>query len=306
MALPHIVQKQLIKKRLKGKEGKTKLLEIEKILDELPGYNTGPYGELKTWLRDQVKKTKTVANVKHQDWLGVKRQGKKQFMLVGSPSVGKSSLLKLLSGLQTKVAAYEFTTLKPLPAIININNADFQLVDLPGLVEGAVDDVGSGKRLIGLIRGSDGIILMHDLSKPPSHVEIIAKELRKADITLPVIVVGNKLDLARDNLIKLKQHFPNRVVIGISTLSGEGINSLKQELWNASNLIRVFPKHETLPMVLKKSATIKEFVEHVHTSLLAKFRFARVSGKSTKFPNQQVGLKHILQDGDIVELVVER
>ncbi|MBT3304261.1 GTP-binding protein [Candidatus Woesearchaeota archaeon] len=305
MALPHIIQKQLIKKRLIGKEGKTKLLEIEKIMEELPGYNTGPYGELKTWLRNQVKKTKTVANVKHQDWLGVKRQGKKQFMLVGSPSVGKSSLLKLLSGLQTKVAAYEFTTLKPLPAIVNINHADFQIVDLPGLVEGAVEDVGSGKRLIGLVKGSDGIILMHDLSKPLSSVETIANELRKANINKPLIVVGNKIDLARANLPKLEQYFPNKV-IGISTITGEGITRLKQELWDASNLIRIFPKHEPLPIVLKKNATIKEFVEHVHTSLLDKFRFARVTGRSAKFPNQQVGLKHMLEDNDVVELVVEK
>jgi uncharacterized protein len=308
MALPHIVQMQLIKKRIKGKEGKAKLNEIELIREELPGFNTGHYGKIKQWLTDEVKKTKTVANVKHQDWLGVKKQGVKQFVLVGCPSVGKSSLINKLSGMQTKIASYEFTTLKPLPAIVNINSAEIQIVDLPGLLPGAVDDIGGGKRLIGIVKQADGIILMHDLSKDISEVLKIQDELVKARINQKLLVVGNKVDTfnAEKNLLKLKEYFPDNKVLGISVINNFGLNKLKSEIWKTSNLIRVYPKNTELPLVLEKCATVKDFVEKVHTSLVKKFKFARVTGKSSKFANQQVGFNHTLEDEDVIELVLER
>ena len=59
MVMPHQIQFKLIKKRLKGLEGKAKLKEIGEIRQELPGFNTGPYGEIKSWLTEEVKKTKT-------------------------------------------------------------------------------------------------------------------------------------------------------------------------------------------------------------------------------------------------------
>ena len=83
MALPHDIQKQKIRKRLIGLEGKARLNEIKKIFDELPGYNTGPYGKIKKSLMKEIEKTKTRSRVKHQDWLGVPRQGHKQFQVQG-------------------------------------------------------------------------------------------------------------------------------------------------------------------------------------------------------------------------------
>ena len=232
MAIPHITQIQIIKRRLKGKEGKAKLNEITAIQESLPGYNTGPYGEIKKWLQKQITQTKTRSKIKHQDWLGVKRQGLKQFMLVGCPNIGKSSLLKLLSKIQVKTANYEFTTLKPIPSIVNINDAEFQIVDLPGLVKGATDDVGGGKRLIGLVKNTDAIILMHDLTKPLSDLKQITNELEKAQIQKPTIVVGNKVDDKTASL-EIKKVHPEAIII--STVTEQGITELKNALWKTSN-----------------------------------------------------------------------
>jgi len=306
MALPHLVQMQKIKERIHDLDGKAKLNEIKKIQDELPGFNTGPYGKIKQWLREEIKKTKTKSNVKHQDWLGVKRQGIRQFVLVGYPSVGKSSLIKKLSGLQTKVAAYAFTTLKPIPGTINIHGAYFQIVDLPGLVEGAGEDTGGGKRLIGIIKNTDGIILMHDLSKSLTELEKIVKELEKAKIQKPTLIIGNKIDLkgAKGNLKKLKKKFPNKTVLGLS-VTKDNLDGLGEELWNMSNLIRVYTidKGDKEPVILEQGSTIKDFVEKIHKDLLKEFKSAKVTGPSAKFPNQTVGLGHFLKDEDVVEVV---
>jgi len=308
MAMPHLIQMQKIKERLHDLDGKAKLDEIKKIQSELPGFNTGPYGKIKQWLRDEIKKTKTKSKIKHQDWLGVKRQGIRQFVLVGYPSVGKSSLIKKISHLQTKVAAYAFTTLKPIPGTVNINGAYFQIVDLPGIVEGAGKDAGGGKRLIGIIKNTDGIILMHDLSKPLTELEKIAKELEIANIKKPTLIIGNKLDLkgSKENLKKLRKRFPKNKVIGLS-VTNDNLDYLCGELWCMSNLIRVFTidKKDKEPVILEKDSTVKDFVEKIHKDLLKKFKSARVTGPSAKFPNQTVGLSHILKDKDVVEIISE-
>ncbi len=308
MAVPHVVQKQLIKKRLLGKEGKVRLKEIKQIESELPRYNTGPYVELRRWLKEEAKKTKTRSKVKHQDWLDIKKQGIRQFVLVGSPNVGKSSLIHELSGLQTKIASYEFTTLKPIPGVVNINGAYFQIVDLPGLVEGATEDTGGGKRLIGIVKNTDGILLMHDLSKPLKEIDKVLGELIKAEIKKPMIIIGNKIDLdnGKKELNKLKKKFPGKTVIGLSNLTKKGINELKKELWKKSGLIRAYPKGKEIPIILEKNSTVHDFVGKIHKSLVDKFKLARVTGESSKFANQQVGLNHILKDKDVIEVVFER
>jgi len=304
--MPHTIQMQIIKKRLHGIEGKQKLNEIRKILAELPGYNTGPYGKIKEWLHGEIKKTKTKSKIKHQDWLDIKKQGSKQFVLVGQPSVGKSSLIQKLSGLQTKVADYEFTTLKPIPGTININGAYMQIIDLPGLIAGATEDAGNGKRLLAIVKQADGILLMADLTKPISEVKKITKELGKSSINLPVIVIGNKIDMknTKENLEELNKEFPN--VITISTKTSQGLEDLRQAIWKISDLIRIYPKDHQDPMILDKESTIKDFAQKIHKDVLRKFKSAKITGPSAKFPDQQVGLDHILQDKDIVELKLEK
>src|SRR3989344_2536107 len=195
MALPPDIQKKIIKNRLINLEGKARLREIKKILLELPGYNPGPYGEIRKSLTEETEKTKTRSKIKHQDWLGVPRHGNKQFCLVGAPSSGKSSLLAKLSGMDIKIADYEITTLKPIPAIVKINGAQIQIVDLPGLIEGANEDRGGGRKFIGIIKNSDGIIIMYDLSKELKEGDIIKKELEKANVKKPLIILGSKIDI---------------------------------------------------------------------------------------------------------------
>jgi len=303
MALPPDIQKRKIKERLLNLTGKPRLNEIKKILEELPGYNNGPYGEIRKSLLKEISKTKIRSKIKHQDWLGVPRQGDKQFVLVGTPSAGKSSLLSKLSGMQIKTAAYAFTTLKPIPAIIKLNSAQIQIVDLPGLIEGATEDAGGGKRLIGVIKNTDGVIFMFDLTAPIKEAEKIIKELKKAKINKPIILVGNKVDssLAKNNAKKLKQKYKN--IILISATTGKNLEKLKNKIWQNSNLIRVYTDDGEEPMILNKDATIREAVESIHRDFLKNFKEAILDGPSAKFPNQKIGLTHVLKDKDRIKVM---
>lgn len=80
----------------------------------------------------------------------VTKSGDTRVGLVGFPSVGKSTLLTVLTGTFSEVAAYEFTTLTAIPGVIQYRGAKIQLVDLPGLIEGAKDGKGRGRQIIGV------------------------------------------------------------------------------------------------------------------------------------------------------------
>jgi small GTP-binding protein len=75
----------------------------------------------------------------------VEKNGNARCVMIGFPSVGKSSLLNQLCGTSSEAAAYEFTTLTCIPGVLYINNAKMQLLDLPGIIEGAADGKGRGK-----------------------------------------------------------------------------------------------------------------------------------------------------------------
>lgn len=306
MALPPDIQKRKIRERLINLAGKARLNEIKKIIEELPGYNNGPYGEIRKNLLQEIETTKTRSKIQHQDWLGVPRQGDKQFVLVGRPSSGKSSLLSKLSGMDIKIASYEFTTLKPIPAIVKLNGAQIQIVDLPGLIEGATDDAGGGKRLIGIVKNTDGIIFMIDLTKPIGKAESILNELKKAGIKKPMIIVGNKIDSieSKINITKLKKRFGEDLIL-TSTLTGKGLSSLKNKIWKESNLIRIYTENSKEPMILKNNSTVRDAILSIHKKLLEEFKEAVISGPSAKFPNQKVGLDHILQDKDSIKIITK-
>ena len=77
----------------------------------------------------------------------VTKAGDARIGLIGFPSVGKSTLLTKLTGTFSEVAAYEFTTLTCIPGVINYNGAKIQLLDLPGIIEGAKDGKGRGRQV---------------------------------------------------------------------------------------------------------------------------------------------------------------
>lgn len=95
----------------------------------------------------------------------------------GFPSVGKSTLMTKLTGTESEAAAYEFTTLTAVPGITRYQGARIQMLDLPGIIEGAADGKGRGRQVISTARTSDLILIVLDVLKPITHKLLIEKEL---------------------------------------------------------------------------------------------------------------------------------
>lgn len=104
--------------------------------------------------------------------------------LVGFPSVGKSTLLTKLTGTFSKVASYEFTTLTCIPGVIRYKGAKIQLLDMPGIIEGAKDGKGRGKQVVAVARTCNLIMIVLDAAKPITHKRILERELEGFGIRL--------------------------------------------------------------------------------------------------------------------------
>ncbi|BFU20562.1 GTP-binding protein, putative [Entamoeba histolytica HM-1:IMSS-B] len=104
--------------------------------------------------------------------------------MVGFPSVGKSTLLTAMTPTESKIAAYEFTTLTCVPGVMDLKGSQVQLLDLPGIIEGAKDGKGRGRQVISVARTSDCILLMIDGTKSLELKDKIEYELEGVGIRL--------------------------------------------------------------------------------------------------------------------------
>jgi len=114
----------------------------------------------------------------------VAKTGVARIGFIGFPSVGKSTLMTRLTGTYSEVAAYEFTTLTTVPGVLRVHGAKFQVLDLPGIIEGAKDGKGRGRQVIAVARTCSLIFMVLDVLKPLTDKKILEKELEGYGIRL--------------------------------------------------------------------------------------------------------------------------
>ena len=101
-----------------------------------------------------------------------------------SVQVGKSTALALLTGTESEAAAYEFTTLTCIPGIVHYKGTKIQLLDLPGIIEGAAQGKGRGRQVIAVAKSADLILMFLDATRPDAHRAQLEKELESTGIRL--------------------------------------------------------------------------------------------------------------------------
>mgnify|MGYP003444706368 FL=1 len=177
--------------------------------------------------------------------------------LVGFPSVGKSTLLSVVSSAKPKIGAYHFTTIVPNLGMVETEDGrSFAMADLPGLIEGAHQGVGLGMQFLRHIERTRVIVHIIDMSgiegrDPYEDYVTINNELEQYNLRLlerPQIIVANKMDMpgAEENLIEFKKKVGEDVkVFPISAISRQGLKPLLFEIADLLEVTPEFPLHET-------------------------------------------------------------
>uniref|UniRef100_A0A6Q2X0I9 OBG-type G domain-containing protein n=1 Tax=Esox lucius TaxID=8010 RepID=A0A6Q2X0I9_ESOLU len=146
-----------------------KIGEIEREISRTQKNKATEYhlGLLKAKLakyRAQLLEPSKAAGAKGEGF-DVMKSGDARVALIGFPSVGKSTFLSLMTATASEAASYEFTTLTCIPGVIEYNGANIQLLDLPGIIEGASQGKGRGRQVIAVARTADVVIMMLDATK---------------------------------------------------------------------------------------------------------------------------------------------
>ncbi|RAO73657.1 uncharacterized protein BHQ10_009669 [Talaromyces amestolkiae] len=114
----------------------------------------------------------------------VSKSGDARVALVGFPSVGKSTFLSKITKTRSEVAAYSFTTLTAIPGVLEYGGAEIQILDLPGIIEGAAEGKGRGRQVISAAKTSDLILMVLDATKRAEQRALLEAELEAVGIRL--------------------------------------------------------------------------------------------------------------------------
>ncbi|XP_071107006.1 developmentally-regulated GTP-binding protein 2-like [Haliotis cracherodii] len=357
-----------------------KISEIEKEIARTQKNKATEYhlGLLKAKLakyRQQLLEPQGKAGAKGEGF-DVMKSGDARVALIGFPSVGKSTLLNTLTSTHSESANYEFTTLTCIPGVIEYNGANIQLLDLPGIIEGAAQGKGRGRQVIAVARTADLVVMMLDATKREYQRELLEKELESVGIRLnkgkpniyfkpkkgggmsfnsmvtmtkcnermvsmilheykifncevlfrddctsdefvdvilgnrvylPCLYVYNKIDQISIEEVDRLARQPNSLVMSCNMKLN--LDYLLEMTWFYLALIRVYTKKRGEKpdfdggLVLRRGCSVEHVCHAVHRSITEVFKYALVWGTSVKYSPQRVGLSHIMNHEDVIQIV---
>lgn len=162
--------------------------------------------------------------------------------LVGFPNAGKSTLLSVVSAAKPKIADYAFTTLVPNIGIVPYRDSrSFVMADIPGIIEGAHEGKGLGLRFLRHIERNALLLFIVpvDSDDITTQYQILLNELSQFNPELldkKRVLAISKCDLLDETLLKeLNVHLPGIPIVQISAVTGLGLDTLKDILWNELN-----------------------------------------------------------------------
>jgi ribosome-interacting GTPase 1 len=248
-----------------------------------------------------------------------------QVVLVGTPNVGKSQIIAATTNATPEVADYPFTTRLPAPAMMPYRDIYIELVDIPPLAREHIDTW-----LPEIIRNADAALLVIDLSSDDCIDSFLfvreiltTKGVRLSPVhdpseielprnVKPTLVIANKCDSpkASENLEFFLEVVGDEFrVLPISAETGEGLDEMKDILYEFLDVVRVYSKipgkdaDMKKPFMVKRGSTVQDVAFKIHREFADNLKFAKVWG-SGKFDGQIVERDHVVEDEDILEIHV--
>ncbi|MDD5193460.1 MAG: 50S ribosome-binding GTPase [Candidatus Nanoarchaeia archaeon] len=219
-----------------------------------------------------------------------------QAVIVGLTNSGKSSILKSITNANPRIASYGFTTIEPEIGTLNYEGCNIQIIDLPPIASENFDH--------GIVNNAEVLLIVIEKIH---EIDPILEAIKNKDAKK--IIVFNKIDAHEDNTKRkiqetLKTKKYNFVLT--STLTGEGLEELKEKIFKSFKVIRIYTRHpgkkeDNIPVVMKPESTLEQVAEKILHGYSKKVKYAKIFGPSAKFLGQKVGLKHILKDKDVIE-----
>ncbi len=295
---------------------KEKLTALEQMIKTMPKHKSAEalrkniktrYKKLKQDLEKKTIQKKLRGLQKGRSPLqGIKKE-QLQAVIIGLTNSGKSSILQALTNTHPKIASYGFTTTQPKIGTLNYQGCNIQLIDLPPIASETFDR--------GILNNADTILITVEKTYEIKPILELIKQNKNAK----KIIIFNKIDLHdKDTKRKIKETLKSKKYnfAIISTKTDEGLNNLKEKILKSFNMIRIYTKKQNQklklkknefnkPVVLQNNSTLKDVAEKILHGYSKKVKYAKITGPSSKFSNQKVGLSHIVKDKDIVEFITE-
>jgi uncharacterized protein len=312
----------------RAQSAEDRLAALQKMWKEVPKHKASEklQAELKQKLSavkeevEQEKKSGKKAGVSYK----IPRQGAGQYVLLGAPNAGKSQLICKLTRATPQVAPFPFTTREPIPGMMAWEDVQVQLIDTPPVTGDFMEGY-----LSSLVRSADGALLLVDLGDDdgPFAAEAVIERLSQVKTILggqpkededvgilhvKTVIAANKIDTdgAADRLEIVRELFGQRFPMHvISAEHGTGLEELRNALFKALEVIRVYtkkpgkPADMESPFTIKHGGTLLDLAERIHRELPEKLKSARIWGAGV-FDGQTVPRDHVLHDKDVVELHV--
>ena len=168
-----------IPEKIKAIQDEMAKTQINKATEHHIGLLKAKIAKLKREQEDNIIKKSSMKS----DGFDVRRSGDATIVFIGLPSVGKSTLLNKMTGANSTIGAFQFTTLTVVPGMMEYRGAKIQVLDLPGIIKGASSGKGLGKRILSVARTADLVLLMLDVFQP-YHENVLIEELGNIGIRL--------------------------------------------------------------------------------------------------------------------------
>ncbi|MBI5389367.1 GTP-binding protein [Candidatus Woesearchaeota archaeon] len=173
----------------------------------------------------------------------VRKSGDATAVLLGFPSVGKSTLLNALTNANSPVGAYDFTTLDVIPGVMEYQHASIQVLDVPGIVRGAASGKGRGREVLAVLRSADLVIILLDVHKPDHHAALL-QEIYEAHLRIN----------QKPAIVKIKKTIRGGVRVG-STVTLHHIDEQ-----TIKNILNEF-KMSNADVLIREDITIDQFID---------------------------------------------